>query len=1281
MIFEVTPEQIERLTEEDLRKLVGYLAEQEAARAGHSPSCVTYGGHQNAQDGGIDVRVDLGAASITGYIPRSQTGYQVKADDMPKGDIKNEMRPGGRLRPSIKRLGEDGGAYIIVSSKGSLADKALSQRKNAMSGALTDEPTASGLHVDFFDRRRLATWVNQHPGLIPWVRSRIGMPLSGWRPYEDWSSSPGATTEQYLTDDHIRIVGVRLEDTNGLSASAGIEKLRDLLAQPKGAVRLVGLSGVGKTRLVQALFDSEIGSCALDPRIAVYTDLADSPDPIPLELIAHLQHMGKRCVLIVDNCGVDLHRKLCARMRTSTGAVSVITIEYDISDDEPENTDTYKLEPASSEIIEKIVARRYPDLAPPEVRTIAAFSEGNSRIALALADTAQHGGSLANLKDSSLIRRLFHQNHEEDPALLRAAKALALVYSFDGETLSGDDAELPRIAALAGQSVDEVHGHVAELIRRQLIQRRSKWRALLPHALAHKLAKEALQDFPLERVQQFLVEGAPARFLKSFSRRIGCLHDSSEAQAIVAQWLGNGGSLSKVEDLDELGIVILDNVAPVNPDAVMDAINAAVMRGHAAFDQRRHLDRVVSLLRSLAYEPEKFDRALNLIMLLTIGDPESNNTGAAINVFKSLFYLYLSGTHASAKQRANFLRAVAMSEITHRETLVLSGLDAMLECNHFSSSYGFEFGARKRDYGFDPKNNGECWDWYREAFLLAGDLAEHGYLRAQVRAMIASQFRFLAPSTGLTDELVALADRFAADGGWPEGWAGVRAARALAKKKKRRIDTEKLEALEQRLNPNTLEARIASYVLPEQWGALDIVEIDLDDEKRYEKARQKVEKVCEGIGKELAADLSALARNLPTMLASNSMRVSTVATTIGRESKEPRKAWELILTKIISPSHGDKIFRFPSAFLSGLAAVDKTLCNTLLDEALSNPTLHRFFIFMQIDAGVDQVGCARLIEAAKLETVPVYLFRALSAGRACDELSATDFRALVLSIAQRDDGLEAALDIFQMRLFSKSVDKRAVENEEKNAGRQLLAMVVFETNKQREARVLAEIVRECLSSPADDVLVNQICKRLLNGIAQYQVSSFDYGELVVELGATFPRSVLNILVEEAPLALEGRRSLFRGFREHRPCPLRKIPDDVLLEWAHERPETRFIQLAEVMRAWHQVGQASSNESECEEEPVAPIQWTSAALRLLREAPDPLAVLNQYVEYLRPSSWSGSLASILVSRLPLLETLTQDIDTKIADAAAKAMVSFKETIERTREWEARESRDRDERFEW
>ena len=147
MIFEVTPEHIEALSDSDLRTLVGYLAEQETVRAGHSPSNVTYGGHQNAKDGGIDVRVDLKNLAIAGYIPRTQSGFQVKAEDMSASAIQQEMCPGGKLRPAIIELGEVDGAYVIVSSKGSVSDSSLSRRRNAMASAISTVPRAAGLHV------------------------------------------------------------------------------------------------------------------------------------------------------------------------------------------------------------------------------------------------------------------------------------------------------------------------------------------------------------------------------------------------------------------------------------------------------------------------------------------------------------------------------------------------------------------------------------------------------------------------------------------------------------------------------------------------------------------------------------------------------------------------------------------------------------------------------------------------------------------------------------------------------------------------------------------------------------------------------------------------------------------------------------------------------------------------------------------------------------------------------------------------------------------------------
>ena len=91
--------------------------------------------------------------------------------------VKNEMRPEGSLRAVIGELADAGGSYIIVSSNGSVADKPLQNRKAAMRAALDGNPSADRLTVDFYDRDRLAGWVNCYPGVSAWVREKIGSPL------------------------------------------------------------------------------------------------------------------------------------------------------------------------------------------------------------------------------------------------------------------------------------------------------------------------------------------------------------------------------------------------------------------------------------------------------------------------------------------------------------------------------------------------------------------------------------------------------------------------------------------------------------------------------------------------------------------------------------------------------------------------------------------------------------------------------------------------------------------------------------------------------------------------------------------------------------------------------------------------------------------------------------------------------------------------------------------------------------------------------------------------
>ena len=301
-MFEITSDDISLLTDEDLRTLVGLLCESEVRSREISTSFVTWGGNQNAVDGGIDVRVALPDGSrIDGFVPRRATGFQVKKSDMPRAEILSEMRPEGSLRPAIRDLADRSGAYVIVSSGSSTADTSLQSRRSAMKEAVKDLPNAASLSLDFYDSGRLASWVRDHMGLVAWVKEKTAHSIRGWQSYGSWTFGPEGVAGEYLLDESLRIRTNTETEVDGFRPLDGIERIRKLLSQPRTVVRLVGLSGVGKTRLVQALFDNRIGSENLDQTFAAYTNIADGPDPEPNSLISDLVASREIVPILVES--------------------------------------------------------------------------------------------------------------------------------------------------------------------------------------------------------------------------------------------------------------------------------------------------------------------------------------------------------------------------------------------------------------------------------------------------------------------------------------------------------------------------------------------------------------------------------------------------------------------------------------------------------------------------------------------------------------------------------------------------------------------------------------------------------------------------------------------------------------------------------------------------------------------------------------------------------------------------------------------------------------------
>src|SRR5580658_4666573 len=122
-MLDVTDRDIAALNDKDLRALVARLVEATLRSRGLPTASITWGGDQNAPDGGLDVRVEQGpGVAFGGFVHRPSTGFQVKKPEMGPAAIRAEMRPSGTLRGSIGELADRDGAYIIVSSGSDLSD-------------------------------------------------------------------------------------------------------------------------------------------------------------------------------------------------------------------------------------------------------------------------------------------------------------------------------------------------------------------------------------------------------------------------------------------------------------------------------------------------------------------------------------------------------------------------------------------------------------------------------------------------------------------------------------------------------------------------------------------------------------------------------------------------------------------------------------------------------------------------------------------------------------------------------------------------------------------------------------------------------------------------------------------------------------------------------------------------------------------------------------------------------------------------------------------------------
>ncbi|WAT31834.1 hypothetical protein [Pseudomonas sp. GXZC] len=1257
-MLEITGNDLTNLSDGDLRTLVARLALSELRAQGYPLSSVTAGGNQDAADGGLDVRVEC--PNILGnpdFVPRSITGFQVKKPDMPASAIREEMSPKGILRPVIEELAAVSGAYIIVSAQGSVADKPLKDRRNAIRDQLRNLPTSSNLFTDFYDRDRLATWANEYPGIVAWIRGRNGFQFAGWGTIGTWAGLASAEPAPFLFDDQACLIDERSREHEQLNIAEGLQRLRSTLSEPRRCVRLIGLSGQGKTRLVEALFESGVGEAPLDPSLALYTDYSVETNPTARDMARELITRGQRAILVIDNCNPATHSELAGMCSKAGSHVSLLTVEYDVAEDEPEQTEVFRLQPASSDLITQWLRQSFPNISQVDRCTIADFSNGNFRVARAIAETLAKGENLGKLRNQDLFKRIFQQRNDPDQNLRLAAEDLSLLYSVDGEDTL-EQSELAKIGKIRGVDAAHLYAELTKLRHRGIAQSRGRWRAILPHAIANPLASFALERIPPQIFDKFC-EAATPRMQKSLSRRLGFLHDSIAAQAAVARWLDGDGLLRDLLSQSNQGIQILTNLAPVAPETVLRKIErlldgpsrSSIIDPQA--DGRWHW---IRLIKTLAYDSSMFDRSVFLLANFVSVEPEGHNLNSAVGPFEELFHFYLSGTQAPPAQRRNVIRQLGNSNDPMKRRCVSIGLNALLKAGRFSSSSNFSFGARTRNWGWAPKLNRDTWAWYDDAIHLAVELSS---IVEDARDILASRARELWRFAACHDALENASIGFMKASPWIEGWLSFRLLHRFEGKGMPEDIRERLDRLIQRLAPSDLLNQARAVVLNRSSG-LDIIDGSPDDEllKPWEKAM----KMAQHIGRSLALDPDTRNIFLKEVYAQKyQCRSFECGRGLAEETDNITSMWQELTASFTSFKLKNRNPQLLQGFIFQANLRDPASTVAILEDIMNSDDLGPSLPEFQVRVGLDKDGIERLRRAIRKGALQATDFNSIANGIVGD-IPPEELNNLIIDISELAGGVDISIDILHMHFYCIKEKHGKYNKLLIQTGRNLLGRTTFLTdgNGLRDL-AMQSLISICCSRPEGEQTARDVCERIYEILASGEASSYQLAYVLKSLFETQTFISLDtFLLREATPVDYG---FFSSFVDS-STPIDEIDPAILRSWSDLDPKNRYLVLSRCISMFR----TQSGEEQNELSPLL--------MELLEYAPDKYTFLGSYWSRLHPNGWMGSLADVLAKRRASIIKLNDSPHLEVRRWLANAIPEVDHWIEQERV----RDRGRDESFE-
>lgn len=696
---------------EYLRRLLG----AESIKLGISQNLVKVPSAVNVADGGIDASIEGAAHSVQSFIPQGNSGFQVKAvraADFAAAACKAELHVEGDitkpLKPQIEALLQSGGKYFLV-----LFDSLTPPMRQRREDGLAEEFTRLGYSRDKFeiiDVDQLITFGEIHPPVVSWINpnSNYGKSLAQWAENTEISFPV-----QYHPDDRRTEI---------------IETIRETIriAQNCAVVRVVGLSGLGKSRTVfEALSIQEFQDAVL---------YVEAPEFLPTPLWSTLQADKKlHAIIVVDECNLEQHRKLVSNFSGQGKRLALITISNTFGDVPPPTT-LFNIFGLEKEKVKQLLVSEFR--LPSDIADrLAEFADGYPGMAALLAgnyaSSTETHDEFIRLSDQALINRLISgDGNTATDSFAQTKKVLtsAAIFSKIGYRDKGLE-ELRWLCKHSGIRESDFRTIIEAQRRRGLVEG-EYYISVKPFMLRATLFTEWWESmaFDHQTFDEFL-NSIPEAMRPSLINRlidnIPYLGATVRGQAFIKSVLSATGLFADESLLESrLGADFFLKLTEADAGSGLDYLKRTVGRWSKEkllqFDTGRQ--EVVWALEKITVWNEHFADGAQL--LLKLGSAEnaraSNN---ATGTFADLFSPApgrVAPTEAPLSARFPVLQKAFNSSENDEVKVAIAAIEKALETDNFTRAVGAEHqGFRKEPDFWRPKTNQEFIDYFSQVWQLS----------------------------------------------------------------------------------------------------------------------------------------------------------------------------------------------------------------------------------------------------------------------------------------------------------------------------------------------------------------------------------------------------------------------------------------------------------------------------------------------------------------------------------------------------------------------------------